>query len=229
MMDKHAPKRRETPLDNNADFDPARGWRSQIRRGLGGWESVASFDDFDPTIQSTPKAIQEATRAKAAVEAWSHKIGPPLLTLAGGVGVGKTMLLKAAVMSTQFGYYLTAAQFDSRVKDFRDNTMFSGVTGDGYKVDPDVWLDRLGQADIFLVIDDIGAGYIDKGWTLSRFERLFDIRWTLRKPTAVSTNLSVPDFINAVGPRVWSRLRDSSESTVIGMPDSVDVRGLDRS
>ena len=77
-----------------------------------------------------------------------------------------------------------------------------------------------------LVIDDIGAGYVDKGWTKTRFERLFDIRYERRLPTAIATNLSGEGFLAAVGERVYSRVSDSSLGRILNLQHCEDVRSL---
>lgn len=188
-----------------------------------------NFDWYDPDLQTTAQGRQEAVHLVKAVKAWSDgdEGTPEWLLIAGATGTGKTQLLKTAVWSQKcrdiWSRYTTAYLFDRQVKDFQNS--FSSY-GNGPSKDPDVWVEELASVSGGLVIDDIGAGYVDKGWTKTRFERLFDIRYERRLPTAIATNLSGEGFLTAVGERVYSRVSDNSLGRILNLQHCEDVRSL---
>ena len=113
--------------------------------------------------------------------------------------------------------------FDRQVKDFQNSLRNNG---NGPAKDIDLWVEELASVSGGLVIDDVGAGYIDKGWTKTRFERLFDIRYERRLPTAIATNLTGEGFLAAVGERVYSRVNDTSLGRILKLNHCNDVRSL---
>lgn len=188
-----------------------------------------SFDWYDTTLQHSPEAQREAEQLVKAVSAWSaqEQGTPSWLLIAGPTGTGKTQLLKTAVWSQKrrgvWPRYITAYMFDRQVKDFQN---FLSNNANGQSKDIDVWVEELASVSGGLVIDDVGAGYIDKGWTKTRFERLFDIRYERRLPTAIATNLSGEGFLAAVGERVYSRVNDRSLGRILNLQHCEDVRAL---
>ena len=95
-------------------------------------------------------------------------------------------------------------------------------------VDPDDWLHKLGTMERRLIIDDLGAGYIDRGWTHKRFERLIDLRYRNNRPTAITTNLAVKALEQELGERIISRITDANIGAVIILNNAKDVRGKKR-
>jgi DNA replication protein DnaC len=132
------------------------------------------------------------------------------------------MLMKAAlhtsVLDSKGGLYLTAATFDRRIKEFgRDPDVQT----------PDEYVERLADSPSPLLIDDIGAGYFDKsGYTMTRFERLVDMRYGTRGRTAIATNLSAGELRDHLGARVFSRLSDQAVCQLVPMDKCGDVRPL---
>ena len=200
----------------------------RLRVGLDPDEIIEGFDGFDPDRQKTAAARKDVRQMLAAVHDWKDG-KTPFVTLVSTYGVGKTRLLQAAVewiRDTWSGdprvnpvYYMTAAYFDRKVKDFRD----TAGTYDGW-TDPDVWVDRLANDVRFLAIDDIGSGYIDKGWTLSRFERLIDLRYRAERSTLIASNCTGQAFVKAMGERVYSRLWDGRIGNVVVLEAARDLR-----
>ena len=188
-----------------------------------------NFDWYDPTLQHSPEARHEAERLVKAVSAWSaqEQRTPPWLLIAGATGTGKTQLLKTAVWNQKqrgvWSRYITAYMFDRQVKDFQNSL---SKNSNAPAKDIDVWVEELASVSGGLVIDDVGAGYIDKGWTKTRFERLFDIRYERRLPTAIATNLTGEGFLAAVGERVYSRVSDTSLGRILKLQHCDDVRSF---
>lgn len=192
-------------------------------------EPHSTFDFFDPSLQTSAEAQREATELLQAVKAWSEEEEgtEAWLLIAGPTGTGKTQLLKTAVWSQKlrnvWSRYITAYTFDRQVKTFQTST---SDRSSGVFKDPDTWVEELASIPGGLVIDDVGVGYVDKGWTKTRFERLFDIRYERRLPTAIATNLTGEGFLAAVGEPVYSRITDRSLGRILKLQQCDDVRSL---
>ena len=186
----------------------------------------SDFSFFDPGLQETAEGQEEAQRFLEAVQHWTNQTpdAKPWLLIEGGVGIGKTELLRSAVWQMTQNelnpYYITAYEFDARIKQFRSTA--ENANSEIY-VDPDEWVQKLSRLPI-LVMDDVGAGVRDSEYVVSRFERLFATRYQLRLPTALSTNLTSERFIRTVGARVYSRLTDASLGSIIELNHCNDVR-----
>ena len=187
-------------------------------------EKIPSFKEFNPKLQNkNSNSYKEILDLLETVKRWSES-DKGWLTLIGGVGVGKTHLLKSAIFRAN-GYYLTAYEFDQRIKDFR-----SGMEDKNTLIftDPDEWRSRIANMKRHLVIDDIGAGYIQRGWTLSRFERLIDLRYRNQLPTAIATNLDEKTLDLELGERINSRIRDRNYAIVKIISYGQDIRRINR-
>ena len=180
-------------------------------------EKLTTLDEFDPMKQTTVKGQADAKRMLKTCRAWL-KSDTGWLTIIGGVGIGKTHLMKALAVEGNC-YYITAYDFDHRIKQFRDSTS-EGTQ----RRDPDDWLHDIGTMERRLIIDDVGAGYIDKGWTSIRFERLVDLRYRNQRPTAVTSNLSGKALEKALGERIMSRITDADIARVVIASNAKDIR-----
>jgi DNA replication protein DnaC len=199
----------DAELSNLPEEPVTKRW---VRWGFKEGERPKTFHEFRPEVQG--KETQTAKEMLEAARAWAQSRARPFLTLAGPPGIGKTHLAQAAVLESNdrgnHCVYLTAYEFNRRMKDFRRKY---DENGDGL-ITPEEYLDVLTTRPA-LVIDDIGAGYVDRGWTLAMFEQLFDSRYRLRSRTFVTTNLTADQFREHCGERVWSRLFDSDLGVVV--------------
>jgi len=218
----------ESPVSESQapSFDPERS--RMLACGLDPIEPTpkANFTWFNPSLHKTVEGRQEAEALMLEFKAWSSDAEPnhKFVTVLGGVGIGKSELAKTAVWRLtpewhdRHSYYITAADFDRRVKDFASSKQNGSVS-----VDPDIWVERLAATEN-LVIDDIGAGYIDKGWTQSRLERLIDLRYRYKLPTVIISNLSKENLTAEIGARAFSRLSDTSMGIMLEITHLADVR-----
>jgi DNA replication protein DnaC len=235
---KLSPKSNTSPASPLADFsnstiDQFDAERSRkLACGLDPLDAAPkeNFTWFNPSLHQTPTARAEAVSLVTAFDEWAHRIPKhPFLTIHGGVGIGKSELAKTAVWKLtpewhdRHSYYITAADFDKRVKDFASVANQASTVS----VDPDVWVERLAGAEA-LVLDDVGAGYIDKGWTQSRLERLIDLRYRYKLPTAIISNLSPANLRVELGERAYSRLTDKAIGKVLTLENLSDVRQIER-
>jgi DNA replication protein DnaC len=187
------------------------------RRGFTAKETIPTIEEFNPNLQPNEAGKKDAQTLLALIKHWMES--NEWLTIIGGVGTGKTHLLKSAIWKTD-GYYITAYDFDRRMKDFRKGM----EDNNGGYTDPDVWLDRLANAERHVAIDDIGAGYIQRGWTLSKFERLIDIRYRNKFPTVIATNFDGKKLQSEMGERIVSRITDVNYGNCIVLKNCMDIR-----
>ncbi len=195
-----------------------------------------SFDFFDPELQrihaeyNKGDAESEARAAKTLLDEWSNFKGLPWGGLLGGPGIGKTELLKTAgwiplrranpdpLTPTVGGiYYITAHNFEERIKDFNNDGQISGSRR------PEDYVEMLTKIPM-LIIDDIGKGNMASEYVRMMFERLFDGRYVRRNHTLFSTNLSTDGFESFVGIRIVDRLLDSSLCRLVDMSNCVSIR-----
>ena len=214
---------------HSSDFDPIRS--RKLACGLNPLEAAPheNFTWFNPALHQG-QGRTEAEGFRKVFEAWASSGSAPkgkkFITALGGVGIGKSELAKTAVWKLtpewhdRHSYYITAYDFDKQVKDFASSKQNGSVS-----VDPDIWVERLAATEN-LVIDDVGAGYIDKGWTQSRLERLIDLRHMYKLPTVIISNLSQENLQAEIGSRAFSRLTDRSMGVMLELTHLLDVRQL---
>jgi hypothetical protein len=69
-----------------------------------------------------------------------------------------------------------------------------------------------------LVLDDLGAERVTD-WTSAAIDNLVRKRYNAERPTIITSNLSAQDFRRRVGPRLLSRLAETSQAIVADGPD----------
>tara|TARA_Y100000590_G_C15735079_1_gene1018264 strand:- start:535 stop:1272 length:738 start_codon:yes stop_codon:yes gene_type:complete len=192
--------------------------------GFSEHETIPEFDQYNPDLQNTEIGKKESKLLLETVMRWSVN-NEAWLILIGGVGIGKTTLLKTACSVSKGGIhkigglYITAYDFDKQIKEFERD-----IGKKDNWIEPDEWINRLGNAERHLVIDDLGAGYMNSEYTRSRFERLIDIRYRNRFSTAFSTNLDSKALKKEVGDRIYSRFSDMSLSIILDLKNCEDMR-----
>lgn len=162
--------------------------------GLHGFESK-TFEAFKkrtryPTVQEAVEAVKGFVKG-----------GPPILTMAGGVGSGKSHLLMAAgwelIGRGVLVLYRTQQQLESDIKRAMDERRYETALDDVLNCP-------------FLLIDDLGMSTMTN-WSQGFFDTVIDHRWSHRLPLAVATNLQSHEL----PARMADRLGDRSVARVV--------------
>lgn len=228
VVQQHFPAETKTVLglvlDNLVQPDPREYERREIKRrafrefDIGyGWDLPPGVPHVD-TLDSYAPLPQYPTTAEAkeAVITWLARQGPPLLTLAGTPGVGKSHLADAAA---------------SHLLDAKEDVLFrkeAGLVSEfqaGVRTGQTEDLLRAYSAVPWLVIDDFGLP-ATTDWSRTMEDRLVDARWTgaqggLR--TLITTNM----LARELPARAASRLKDVVLARVVAIkaPDYRQRRG----
>jgi len=162
--------------------------------GLRGFED-RTFESFrerpeHPTVQEAFEAAKGFVRG-----------GPPILTLAGAVGCGKSHLLMAMgwelVGRGVLAMYRPEPHLISELKRAMEERNYDTLLGDVMNCP-------------FLLLDDLGVEALTD-WTRSVLDAIIDHRWSHRLPLAVATNLKSGEL----PPRIADRLADKSRGKVV--------------
>lgn len=209
------------PVDHSADTYRAQLKADQMRRDgvvfsttlpVGLPETCGAFDAFLLGGNATLGQAVEAIRQ------WASGLGPPMLTLIGRPGSGKTHL------STAAGAYLV--EHGESVLFRREGDMMAEFRGAVPRNQVEETLQSF-SAVPWLIVDDLGTASVNDSGMLGELrDRLFDTRWhaagtwrgALR--TLVTTNLRSKDLPL----RVASRLGDSRWGNPIVGIDAPDYR-----
>lgn len=175
-------------------------WNATRESGLIGRSRDSTFARFKATTREQRKAVttcQEFTAA-AAPGTWST------LTLIGQPGTGKTHLGAAMVLET------IERGKRARYTTFRDLIRTLRAT---WRRDADSTEDEVinGFAYVpLLVIDEIGVGFGTEAEAAQLFD-VIDRRYQLSNPLVLISNLAVPDLREALGDRLFDRIREASQ------------------
>lgn len=153
-------------------------------------------------------SVQEALEAARAWTDDPHS--PPLLTLAGSPGTGKTHLALAAawilLRRPRYVVYRTEGRLLAEVRQSFDSPRGEDPLGT-FRDCP------------WLILDDLGVEAAT-GWAKGIIDQVVDHRWAMRKRLLMTTNAMSPDDLP---PRLASRLSDVAVSRVVAI-DAPDYR-----
>lgn len=85
-----------------------------------------------------------------------------------------------------------------------------------FRTAPDILKDALrtdsrilARKKLLLIIDDLGRDYFtDRGWGISEWYSLFNIRYSGRLPTLITTNLTPEEFVDKYNEPIYDRLKE---------------------
>ncbi|HEX7891451.1 MAG TPA: ATP-binding protein [Ramlibacter sp.] len=179
--------------------------------GLQGRFAEATFDNFKATT-AEQRAVLNACRDFARTVTWNSGSG---LWLIGPPGTGKTHLASAVVRHVIEERDATAEIYTSREIIRKLRAMWGNRGG---REDRD-WLDRpqteeamiddLGRTPL-LVIDEAGVGFGTEAEMVQLYD-VVDLRYKLRRPTVLVSNLAAEDLKTALGDRAYDRLREGAK------------------
>lgn len=182
-------------------------WNATRESGLIGRSRDATFARFKATTREQRKAVTTCQEFTAAVApgTWST------LTLIGQPGTGKTHLGAAMVLET------IERGKRARYTTFRDLIRTLRAT---WRRDSDSTEDEVinGFAYVpLLVIDEIGVGFGTEAEAAQLFD-VIDRRYQLSNPLVLISNLAVPDLREALGDRLFDRIREASQVVPCNWP-----------
>lgn len=135
---------------------------------------------------------------------WLTEGNKDSLLLIGGVGTGKTTMMKAinkTLNAMNVGcLFLQAMQLQEAALDHREFFQQQCLNG--------------GYPGTFLMIDDIGREPVaiqDYGNTIKPFERIIESRYDNQKPVILTTNFTLEEIGRDYGERVQDRLKEMAD------------------
>lgn len=161
-----------------------------------------SFDDIDESLFTNKTQLENYKKLKNISQKWCNAYPNTKkynILLLGEVGVGKTFLIKCMAKSLLENGFLVCF-----LSAFEMSNLFLN-----YHTSPNSqkqqYLAPLIESDI-LFIDDLGTEPSLKNVTQNYFTLILSERERMRKPTIISSNLSVENFVKKYGERNFSRM-----------------------
>jgi len=201
-------------LISNREAQEEEAWKiNRLLRDHSGVPEAYKFcsiADFKPQNESQKKALKISERY---VEKWGKVQNEGLgIIFSGGVGVGKThlaitILKELTIREKISGKFITLERWFSKLKgamDYNETTQEDLIS-------------PLEERE-FVVLDELAVDYIST-WEEKTLRRVIDYRVKNNKPLVLTTNDSVKDIKEHLGPRLYSRLR--------GKTGAIEMKGKD--
>ncbi len=174
---------------------------------------LSSFAQFDENLITNPEHKQQQLKAKKFFESWVQAypaVDAHTFLICGKTGVGKTFLTECIADSM-----MKKGQFVSFVSSTELNNMFLQ-----YHIAPNnekiTFWQILTEPDL-LVIDDLGTEPLLKNVTINYLVALLNERFSARKATIISTNLSPDQILSHYGDRIFSRIANKADSKMFNL------------
>ncbi|MDD3165090.1 MAG: ATP-binding protein [Oscillospiraceae bacterium] len=176
--------------------------RKALSHLLGdGTESFESFrlerypDEVDPNLGVSPRKVMSIVLAQARQYARTFCPEHGSLLFSGAPGLGKTFLSACIARSVVAGGW--SVTYETAVQLFADyeSEKFGGASGKTR---------RYQDCDL-LIIDDLGTEMVTQ-FTVSALYTVLNSRLLSKKPTIISTNLSMDEMARRYSPQIISRI-----------------------
>lgn len=177
--------------------------------GLVGRFRAATFESYRAETEAQ-KAVVQCVRAYAETLGRSTTGG---LFLIGPAGVGKSHLLSAMAQAAMFGRGLMAVRTTPRAIVRRMRATWAKGSPE---TEDDVVADLANHTQL-LLIDEVGVGFGSEA-ELTQLLEVVDARYELRRPTCVASNLALPALRDALGDRIFDRLREGARVLPMAWP-----------
>lgn len=160
-----------------------------------------SLDFYSEKAESSnlsPRLLMEKVKRRCWDYANNFTLGSPNLLMQGGVGLGKTHLslaIAGKVISKGYGVVYGSAQ-----------SFFNSIENEhfGRSDDKQYTLNLLKSCDL-LILDDIGTEFVTQFTTAVLYD-IINTRLLTRRPTIISTNLSIDGLKTRYDDRITSRI-----------------------
>lgn len=170
-------------------------WRTWNR-----WREIAPRRHRDAEVATLAQPTSDVIETWVAAELESRKSDALIgnVILLGEVGCGKTWAACALARAV-----ITTLPRDRKIQVTSVVDMFRRLRPEGGSTSEEFIVPRL------LVLDDLGVEKVSE-WTEERLFEIIDARWRNNDPTVVTTNLTPAQVKEAVGARIYDRLRDGA-------------------
>jgi DNA replication protein DnaC len=175
--------------------------------GIVGRYLEAGFDNFEATTKDQRRVLQAC---REFADNFKREGGG--LWLIGPPGTGKTHL-GSAIVRTLIEQHATAARIASAreiVRRLRDTWRRGAEETEAAVIEEYGWLS-------LLVVDEVGAGFGSEAEQVQLFDTV-DMRYVLKRPTILLSNLNQPMLRTALGDRSYDRLREGATVLVLNWP-----------
>lgn len=174
---------------------------------------LVSFDDINENLITNEKQLKDFKRLKGMLEKWCNdfpNVNKNNIFLSGATGLGKTYLTKCMAKKL-----IEEQAVICYVSAFEMNNLFLKYHST-FDYRKDHALIPLLESDV-LFIDDLGSEPILKNVTENYLYVILSERERFKRPTIITSNVSIDTMVSRYGERIYSRLVNKKEAYLINI------------